>query len=72
MARKRLLKVNWPKIERQWQRYLKMTKGMSQMTKGQWLRFNYPKLFTTTRTSAIERRLRQAGLTAEELKRLRD
>jgi len=72
MARKRLLKINWPKIEKEWQTYLKKTRGCSRMTKGQWLVFNYPKLFTTTRTAATERRLRQAGLTEEEIKRVRD
>jgi hypothetical protein len=64
-------KSPWPKIEKQWQKYRKFTKGVSRMTKGQWLKFNYPKYYKTTRTKHVERGLKRGGLTPAEVRKLK-
>lgn len=68
----------WPAIEKNWRTYKKKTKGMEQMTKPQWLKFNYPKQFKagkpgakTLRTKDVEHRLKHAGVTPAEIRRLR-
>ena len=70
--------TSWPAIEKNWRTYLKKTKGMEQMTKPQWLRFNYPKQFKagkpgfkTARTKDVGRKLKHAGVTPAEIRRLR-
>jgi hypothetical protein len=64
-------KTAWPKIEKAWNKYLKFTKGVSRMTKPQWLKFNYPKYFKTTRTKHVERGLKKGGLSPAEIRRLK-
>jgi hypothetical protein len=64
-------KTSWPKIEKEWNTYKQKTKGVSRMKKGQWLKFNHPEYYKTTRTKYVERGLKKSGLTPAEIRRLK-
>lgn len=70
-----MAKVN---VDKAYNNYLKTLKGMSRnkvnpnvMTKAQFVAKNYPDHGKTTRTSAVERGLRSAGLSYGEIMKLK-
>lgn len=81
-ARRAKKKPSIKVMAKQFKTYLKKTKGMSQMGRRQFYRFNYgiepppetmwraAKKYKTIRTQNVEKRLRRAGVSEREIRKL--